>query len=693
LLEIDAKKEQCAMNRRILELLRSFTLKQQAAFLEKVLGWSADGKKAWQAFAAFCLQPQVQSMLDNTSSVLVAWKDYWLQNQHLFQMPMSFAPNGNRMESFDASWLHAQLVTIGEFAECFDLWSYLLQVPLFEKLRVYPEWKRQDFLDFVKEWGSKKEIALYPLLEHFGGVVIVQSNSHATVFLKKWLAMGNLLGDTITACEGLVVRYNSIVELRGIKLSRWVASMPPAERRDFHWYVACSSKRPEIEELARLVDIFIKKVIAGRGMGRDEVFMHWKGVKTFTAKDANLLSGKIGDVTRLLDEYLIAEEYRRDDSLKATTLIKAMRRRGLDEDIEKEYENAKNTLEKAGIDGQYYQNRIEIVEGYRDLVFERPEMMKRAWFDESLQLIDEGYLFRKLQYSCYTLNHARVTGNEYRFGIRPFILRHLEAQSELPIIIRAYLLAYKMVVDPNHVEAFKDLQKLLWAEPNSLSSEILKELWDFSGNFCTVRINLGDSTYEEEIQEHFEKAIGKGILLESGAINGKLLRNMIFMAIRKKQLPRARSLFDLYASKLSVSSDLVTAIFLEGVIEYYEGIVGGSISKLQQARQKAKDPYIKLGAWGYLWRAYFENGDFESILSLNDTLRMQIVHLRERWYDIFDPYDRFRYMAFKMATMRSNSLLPGSQLTHMECSELRRELQRKEEEGQVNYIDWILKQL
>lgn len=253
---------------------------------------------------------------------------------------------------------------------------------------------------------------------------------------------------------------------------------------------------------------------------------------------------------KLLQGFLAWLEWQEEEAEISLYLLRALRKRRLDEPFIRIFESHETSQNKQPLrDARYYNHQ------YRSHF----EMVKyqsgRRSDDLHLQQLsdaqDIAYIIEKLYNACTMLSHQAVVRKEYDTGLLSRVLAYVEQSPLLEVPgVALYYHAYQALSNPGEDTHFYHLKKLLHQYRGQFAVGELRDLYILAVNFCIRKINQGDKRFLQEVFELYKSGLDAGVFLEEGQLSRWTYNNITVAGLKLKEFDWVENFIHDFAEKL-----------------------------------------------------------------------------------------------------------------------------------------------
>ncbi|MEI6411687.1 MAG: hypothetical protein WCR52_20015 [Bacteroidota bacterium] len=317
----------------------------------------------------------------------------------------------------------------------------------------------------------------------------------------------------------------------------------------------------------------------------------------------------------LVRQYLVLQEARAGDETQAPLLLRALRRRGMDDLFEKTLTTQFADMEQGLLrDAQYHFQRYILYQEQLEQASKR-ERSARLNFQPLPDELTAYYVSEMLRHACLSSMHEAVAGQGYRMGLLNAILEAVERDEMLKTpAIAVYYHAYQMLQHPDESAPLEHLKASLAEHRQCFSVDEQRGLYLLAINGCIRRMNTGRSAYIREALDLYHVTLDSGILLENGILSGFNYKNIIRLAAALQEHAWAAAFLEQYQAQLHPRERDNLYRYNRAFLYFQQQDYTRAMPLLQQV--ELEDPLNNLDARRMLLRSYFELGEWSALESL-----------------------------------------------------------------------------
>jgi hypothetical protein len=361
-----------------------------------------------------------------------------------------------------------------------------------------------------------------------------------------------------------------------------------------------------------------------------------------TNKDQNVRN-LISNFTSLLEEFLVLTSITKNTIFDRIILLRALRDRNINKSFDMTSKEVTERLEKAfnkNID--YYYNDLT----FKGIVLNYHGKDLDLNMDKNyLEMSDSNdYLFivTKLKIVNTVLSRRILSGGDIykNFWGLDHVLNFIESniktiEKEHPIIYSEYKIL-KMMLNPDDEKQFKDLESHVSKNSFKFNEDELEQAYYSISNYCVNKIALGEEKFIHDlykIHTNFEKL---GYYEKNKDIPYVDFISVIICGLTIKDFKWVSYFFEKYKSNISHEVKRDTINLASALITFSSKKYKDCLTHL--SRIGYKYTYFYLKSKEILIRAYYELGEYESLIAAIDATKHYLKRHREVLSIHYDRY-------------------------------------------------------
>lgn len=396
-------------------------------------------------------------------------------------------------------------------------------------------------------------------------------------------------------------------------LLRAFRGLSPQERRQVGELVRCPYFNRR-EEVVRLCDYLTEHTgrASRAALRQEQIFAAACPGEPYDNRRLRYLQSYLLDIVR---QYLVLQEGRQEPAAQAPILLRALRRRGIDDLFEKTWavqlaETGRMPLR----DARYHFQRYQLHQEHLELASQR-ERSTRLNLQPLPDELTVYYVSEMLRHACLASMHEAVAGQAYRLGLLEAILEAVEREKMLRIpAVAVYYHAYRMLHHPGENEPLELLRASLAEHSHCFAIDEQRGLYLLAINGYIRRMNAGQRNYVQEALDLYRTALDRNLLLENGIFSGFNYKNIIRLAVALNEHAWAEQFLEQYRPVLHQRERDNLYRYNLAFLRFQQQDYARAMPLLQQV--ELEDPLNNLDARRMLLRSYFELGEWQALESL-----------------------------------------------------------------------------
>ncbi len=329
----------------------------------------------------------------------------------------------------------------------------------------------------------------------------------------------------------------------------------------------------------------------------------------------------VSDLTKLLEDYLLYTEFKKDSILNKHFLLKSLSERNIEKYFLQTLEETSLSQEKSqyrNIDYYYHQYLLE-----ENSYLFTSKTQNRA-LDTSLQNVVDNlelfYISKSLRYYCEIINRQNILTVDYNLHFLNEIMHYIDSKGfdNVPVIIIYYKILQTLTSNDNE-QHYYDLIDLLEQHESKFTRAEIHDMYTFAQNYCIRKINSGKTDYMQILYELYKILLKKDLLIEGDVLPQWYYKNIATLAIRLEDFEWAKKFIYDYKNKLSPEHQENDFTFALAILHFSMKEYKKTLSFLINVEYT--DVFYHLDSKSLLLRTYYELNDWEPLLSLIITFK------------------------------------------------------------------------
>ncbi len=367
---------------------------------------------------------------------------------------------------------------------------------------------------------------------------------------------------------------------------------------------------------------------------------------------------KLGsDLLKLVEAFLAQEVYENSSMQQTSYLLEAVAKKKIDKLYNTSMRNAQLTTEQQHLksaDYYYYQYLIE--RNFYEISDVEMKRSEKSNIEKVINYLDEFYLAEKLKWYIASLTRKILISHDYKLLFIDEIVEHIKKHSythNSAISINYQILLTK--IEPDNEDHYYKLIDLLERNRTKFPMEEQHSLYNSALNYCIQKLNQGVNKFVKEYHELFKFMLDKEIALASSN-NNELspwdFKNSILLALRLGEYDWTEKFIKNYRDKLPEDLRENAVSYNLALVYFYQKKYDKVIEQLREVEYE--DLSYNLGSKSMLIAIFYEQDEFEALLSLADTFKTYL----NRHKDINEKM-RINYINYIQFVRKLTKLMPG----------------------------------
>jgi hypothetical protein len=329
----------------------------------------------------------------------------------------------------------------------------------------------------------------------------------------------------------------------------------------------------------------------------------------------------ISDLTKLLEDYLLLIEFKKENVLNKYFLLKSYSERDIEKYFLQSWEETNIAQQKnpyRNMEFYYHQYLLE-----ENSYLFTSKKQNRA-LDTSLQNVVDNleffYIAKSLRYYCEIINRKNILSVDYNLRFLNEIMTHInnKAFEHVPAI-SIYHKILQTLTENKKEEYYHELIRLLEAHEAEFPKSEIHDMYTFAQNYCIKKVNAGNISYMKVLLDLYKKLLKKDLLFEGSILPQWYYKNIATIAIRVEDFEWAKSFIYEYKNKLALQHRENDFTFALAILYFSLKEYRKTLSLL--IKVEYTDVFYHLDSKSLLLRTYYELEDWEPLLSLIITFK------------------------------------------------------------------------
>ncbi len=329
---------------------------------------------------------------------------------------------------------------------------------------------------------------------------------------------------------------------------------------------------------------------------------------------------------RLLDKFLIQEQFKENNPYHKVLLLRNLRQRKLYKYYEKTMTGFEKDLEESQFKNSTHYNMRFLKASEADAYFtQRSKHEKDNSIQQKQNNLDNYYLAEKLRDACEMLVRSKILEVDYSTSLLESVISEVQKNIDyfetIPSI-SVYFHIYQMIVKEGHAEYFEALP-VLQKYSSFFPKEELQNMYNYLQNYCIEQINKGERQFLKETFELFKDQLEKELLAdENGFLDQWHYKNIVTTAIRLNEMVWVKQFIENFKERLH--PEVVENAYTYNLASYYYSTEQFDEVLDLLVKVEYTDIQYNLGAKTLLLRTYYDLEENEALLSLTRSFKQYL---------------------------------------------------------------------
>ena len=357
---------------------------------------------------------------------------------------------------------------------------------------------------------------------------------------------------------------------------------------------------------------------------------------------------------RLLEQFLIQEEFAEKKGLSKVFLLQRLRKQAQYEHYERTLRRVETDLEATLLkDSNFYHLQFISATEADAYYAQRSLHQKDLRIQAKQDNLDYFYLSQKLRDACEMLVRSNIIKVEYSTGLLEAIVHEISVNEAKYVSIPAITIYYRiyLLLVEQDVRYYHELLPLLVKHEQQLGKEELHNIYNYLQHYAAQELNRGKSNFLQFYFNIYKLQLEKGLLFENGFLSEWHYKNIVTAGVRLNETAWVRQFIEEYKSKIS-SAERENA-YRFNLASYYYAIKNYDKVLEQLLTVEYKDIRYIQGTKALLLRTYYDLKEETALYSLIDSFRQYIKrdkNLSDSRKQGFSNLLRFTKRAFVLKT-------------------------------------------
>ena len=404
------------------------------------------------------------------------------------------------------------------------------------------------------------------------------------------------------------------------------------------------------EKIAELYEFFIEKVNEGLDEEKNSKESIWDILHSGTEFNSDRWRKYCSDLLKLIEGYLIQEEFEDDQGAQISYLMGAVTKNKIDYLNKSVIKKAQNFNKSAkSIDESSFYYRYLLEKGEYKLQQADRQRASISNIENIVNNLDNFFIIEKLKYYCDILSRSSFVSHNYEVKLIDEIINFLskESESNLEPAIQIYYKMILMVKDSHNENHYFELKEHLKKHANFFPRNEASEMYTFAINYCTRQLNSGNRKYLREYFELHQQLLETKIIIIDNELNIGIFKNLVVASLQLGETEWTENFINDYQKYLPISQRENAVTFNLAQVYFYQKKYDDVIQLLQQVEYE--DYVYNVNAKQLLLRTYFEIEALDPLFFLIDSFRAYLYRNPKISTKMKESYSNFLTITKKLS--------------------------------------------
>lgn len=331
---------------------------------------------------------------------------------------------------------------------------------------------------------------------------------------------------------------------------------------------------------------------------------------------------------------------------------------------------------------------------FYDLQDEHFQHKRLRKFDENIQhkmdALDEYYIGLKIREACEMLNRNAIYQQKCAIRLAEIfdIISENNEIAQFKASTQIYFLVYNMLKSNERADYLKLVDSL---ENSDIPKSEMREFFIHAQNFCTRKINAGESSYFEDLFELFKQLIDKELVLVDNQIPHTTYKNIVTVALNVQQHKWTLDFIEAYAQYLKPNISRSAYSYNLAKYNYQVGDFETAIDLLQSVDYE--DNYYQIDARYLLLTIFYETNEHEALLYQIDAFKLYLKRNKNINIKTRDAIIGFLKMLRRTAVLRQRKMVLALDVFESRLAKLKADFEANNQLPYRNWMQKIMKEL
>ncbi|MCB0587719.1 MAG: hypothetical protein KDD06_20675 [Phaeodactylibacter sp.] len=302
------------------------------------------------------------------------------------------------------------------------------------------------------------------------------------------------------------------------------------------------------------------------------------------AYDAKLLNARYSELTRLVEQFFVQQEFRREEPLQYPLRRSAYYRRRMYPQFSRECHRQAGLLEQQT---GHIKSQAQLLAVYDALYYGRQEAASPEKGNEeaerAMKYLDRHFILSKLKYLADLFARKTMYKEDHTIRLQEAVLSEAAERKDKDPVVGMYYYLARLFLDEFSEEAYRRLWGLVQQHGKKLPRDEQAFFVAKLTGLAHLRLSYGENTYYQLLVEAFKYADCYGLLILDGQISDISFLNTCAVGAAAREFEWVREFIEKYKAYLPAASATQATLLGKAAVLFNQEDYEGTHRILQQA--------------------------------------------------------------------------------------------------------------
>lgn len=317
---------------------------------------------------------------------------------------------------------------------------------------------------------------------------------------------------------------------------------------------------------------------------------------------------------KLIEQFLVLEDFQQQDMNPRLNLARVYRNRGLTKHFKQTLNSTKSKNKKKSLRDIDYLEYAYQIESEAYFFSEKGERTADKNLQELNDILDVRFIAQKLKQGCTLLAHERISKITYDKGVLVKILEHVNENKQLLAYpaIALYYFYYQATTQKEGTTYFEAFKDNLFKSNELFSMDEMRDLYRMAINYSIRQINIDPSKRDYFLKETlalYQAGLQKQFLLENGILSHFTFQNILIIALGLKEFLWVEQFIEEHRERLPEQYKITSINYGLAQLNFYQQKYQEALGYLQKLEES--DLYTRINAKIMYVQIYYALEEYE----------------------------------------------------------------------------------